>query len=135
MDLMHESTAKQPPEWKQLEILVADIQRQLAPGAKVTHNVQLQGQDSEAMRQVDVLVEQTVGQFHVVIVIDCKDYGHPVDVKGVEEFLGLVRDVRAHQGCMVSAKGFSRSAKKVARHANIAIYSPVDTAPHQWQTR
>jgi hypothetical protein len=134
MDIMDKPNDAQPPEWKQLEILIAEIQRQLAPGAKVTHNARLMGQDSETMRQIDVLVEQSVGQFRMMIVIDCKDYGHPVDVKGVEEFRGMVEDVRAHHGSMVSAKGFTRSAKKVARRANIALYSPIDTAPHKWQT-
>lgn len=125
----------QSPEWKQLEELVAEIQRQLAPGAKVAHNATLPGYDSETLRQIDVLVEQSVGQFQMLIVIDCKDYKQPVNVKGVEEFIGLVKDVRAHQGSLVSARGFTRSAKKVARRANIALYSPVDTAPHKWQTR
>ena len=132
---MSEPNDKQSPEWKQLEMLVAEIQRQLSPGAKVTHNAKLSGQDSETMRQIDVLVEQSVGQFHMVIVIDCKDYGIPVDVNGVGEFLALVKDVQAHQGSMVSAKGFTTSAKKMARRNNIALYSPVDTAPHKWQTR
>ncbi|HEX6705094.1 MAG TPA: restriction endonuclease [Albitalea sp.] len=94
----------------------------------MTHNVKLAGHDSETLRQVDVLVEQSIGQFNMQIVIDCKDYGHPVDVKGVEEFAGLVRDVRAHQGSMVCPRGFTKSARKVARRANIGLYSPADTA-------
>jgi hypothetical protein len=82
-----------------------------------------------------VLVEQTIGQYEMRIIIDCKDYGRPVDVKGIESFIGMVRDVRAQQGAMVSAKGFSASAKKLARRHSIAIYSPVDTAPHKWQSK
>lgn len=123
------------PEWKQLELLVADIQKQLAPGAKVTHNANLYGHDSEADRQIDVLVEQSIGQFTMTIIIDCKDYRHPVDVKGVESFISMVRDVRAHQGCLVSPSGFTRSAKKRAKRDNIVLYSLVDTADHKWQTK
>lgn len=40
------------------------------------------------MRQVDVLVRQRIGQYERTIAIDCKDYGSPVDVKGIEEFNG-----------------------------------------------
>ncbi len=123
------------PEWKQLEVLIAEIQRDLAPGAKVTHNATLPGYDSETDRQIDVLVEQQIGQFPMRIIFDCKDYARPVDVKGVESFIGMIKDVRAHQGCLVSAKGFTASAKKVAKRAGIALYSPVDTAPHKWQTQ
>lgn len=123
------------PEWQQLELLIAEIQKDLAPGAKVTHNATLPGYDSETDRQIDVLVEQQIGQFLMHIVFDCKDYARPVDVKGVESFVGMVNDVRAHQGCLVSAKGFTASAKKAAKRVGIALYSPVDTAPHKWQTR
>ena len=123
------------PDWQRFEQLVADIQRDLAPTATVSHNVKLPGRDSETDRQIDVLVEQTIGQYTVRIVIDCKDYGRPVDVKGVEEFIGMVRDVGAHQGSMVCPKGFTTSAKKRAKKDNIALFSLVDTANHKWQTR
>lgn len=132
---MTAETPEETPLWLQLEHLIADIQRDLAPGATVTHNASLYGHDTETDRQIDVLVEQAIGQYQMRIIIDCKDYGRPVDVKGIEAFIGMVRDVRAHQGAMVSAKGFSASAQKLARRANMAIYSPIDTAPHKWQTR
>jgi len=31
----------------------------------------------------DVLVRQKIGQYEMLIVLDCKDYAKPVDVKGV----------------------------------------------------
>jgi hypothetical protein len=127
--------ADERPEWQQLELLIAEIQKDLAPGAKVTHNATLWGHDSETDRQIDVLVEQQIGQFPMRIIFDCKDYARPVDVKGIESFAGMVRDVRAHQGCLVSAKGFTTSAKKAAKRAGMSLYSPVDTAPHKWQVK
>jgi hypothetical protein len=121
------------PVWQQLELLVAAIQKQLAPDAKVSHNVKLHGQQSETTRQIDVLVEQAVGQYGIRIVIDCKDYKDPVDVKGVEEFHGLMVDVGAHKGVMVCPKGFTHSAKKRAKKFDMDLFSPVDTDPHKWQ--
>lgn len=106
---------KDYPEWKQLELLIAEIQKDLAPNANVIHNAKVDGVDSEVLRQIDVLVEQQVGQYPMRIVIDCKDYATPVDVKGVEEFIGLVRDVRAHLGAMVYPAGFTSTAKKLAK--------------------
>lgn len=123
------------PEWEQLEILVAAIQKEIAPGANVRHNVRLPGLQSEAERQVDVLIEQNVGQYQIRIVIDCKDYSAPVDVKGVEEFYGLVQDVGAHKGALVCPAGFTRSAKKRAKKLQVDLYSPVDTEPHKWQVK
>lgn len=121
------------PEWQQLELLVASIQRQLAPGAKVTHNAKLLGKQSETHRQVDVLVEQAIGPCSIRIVIDCKDYALPVDVKGVEEFHGLMVDVGANKGALVCPAGFTKASKKRAKKLDIDLFSPADTDPHKWQ--
>lgn len=101
---------KQEPIWKQLELLVAKIQRDLAPDAEVLHNVKLKDRDSEQSRQVDVLVRQKIGQYDITIAIDCKDYAQPVDVKGVEEFRGLVADIGANKGAMVAPHKWRVSA-------------------------
>lgn len=127
------NTDKSRPEWQQLELLVASIQRQLAPGAKVTHNAKLIGQQSETQRQVDVLVEQAIGPYSIRIVIDCKDYVSPVDVKGVEEFHGLMVDVGANKGALVCPAGFTKASKKRAKKLDIDLFSPADTDPHKWQ--
>lgn len=118
-----------------LEILVAKIQRQLAPDAEVIHDAQLPGRNSKVKRQIDVLVRQRIGQYEMMIIIDCKDHARPVDVKGVEEFHGLLEDVGAHKGALVCPRGFSEAAKKRARGWQIDLYSPVDTDPHKWQAR
>lgn len=123
------------PDWKRLEQLVAAIQQQLAPDAKVTHNAKLYGHKTEGERQIDVLVEQAIGQFLLRIVIDCKDYKTPIDVKGVEEFHGLVDDVGANKGALVCPAGFTRRAKKRAKGLQMDLYSPADTGSHKWQVK
>lgn len=121
------------PDWQKLELLVASIQRQLAPGAKVTHNARVEGRLSETSRQIDVLVEQFVGQYQIRIALDCKDYKTPVDVKAVEEFHGLMLDIGAHKGALVCPAGFTKSAKKRAKKLEVELFSPADTDPHKWQ--
>ena len=71
---MSEKSEKEKPEWEQLEHLVAEIQKELAPDSIVTHNAKLPGLHSETQRQIDILVEQNIGQYTMRIVIDCKDY-------------------------------------------------------------
>jgi Restriction endonuclease len=122
-------------ESRQLEILVSKIQKQLAPDAEVLHNVRLPGRHSKRDRQVDVLVRKKIGQYEMLIVLDCKDYAKPVDVKGVEEFYGLLKDVGAHKGALVCPRGFSAAAKERATGLQIDLYSPVDTDPHKWRVR
>jgi len=122
-------------EYRELEQLVARIQQQLAPNSRVIHNTKLLGRETKRMRQIDVLVQDKVAQFHINIVIDCKDYKNPVDVKGVEEFYGLLDDVGAQKGVLVCPRGFTQTAKVRAEGLQIDLYSPVDTDPHKWQVR
>ncbi|MDZ7637118.1 MAG: restriction endonuclease [Bryobacterales bacterium] len=69
----------------------------------------------------------------MLIVIDCKDYAKPVDVKGVEEFMGLVH-VGAHRAAMVAAQGYTETAKKRAAHdAGIELLRVIDTGDHPWK--
>ena len=119
-------------DYKDLEKLVAKIQQDLAPNAEVIHDVHLTGRKSGRKRQIDILVRDRIGQYEIQIVIDCKDYKKPADVKSVEEFHGLLDDVGAQKGVLVCPSGFSRTAKTRAEGLQISLYSPVDTDPHKW---
>lgn len=120
---------------KELEILVAKIQQKLAPDAEITHNAKIMGRKSKRSRQIDVLVRKKVGQYDLMIVIDCKDHARPIDIKGVEEFHGLVDDVGANKGALVCPKGFTKAAKERALGFMIDLYSPFDTDPHKWKVK
>ncbi len=120
---------------KDLEILVSEIQKQLSPDAEVLHNVKLPSRTTSANRQIDVLVKQSIGQYKMTIVIDSKDYKDPVDIKGVEEFYGLVTDVGANKGVLVCPAGFTKAAKEKAQNLLIDLYSPVDTGDHKWKAK
>jgi len=119
--------------FRELEILIANIQRQLAPDSEVFHDVKLDGIHSKRKRQIDVLVKQNIGQYEISIIIDCKDYSRPIDVKGVEQFDGLLKDVGAQKGVLVCPKGFTSTAKTRAKGLQIDLYSIVDTDPNTWE--
>src|SRR6201999_461996 len=121
------------PDWEKFEDLAASIQSELAPDATVTANVKLKGK-AGAPRQVDILIEQRAGQYDLRIVVDCKDYKTPADIKDVETFLGLLSDVGAHKGAMVAANGFTTAAKERAASAGIDLFRLVDTADHKWRS-
>lgn len=120
------------PDYLDLEKLVAKIQGELAPNAEVLHNQRIEGRYSKRPRQIDVLVRDMVGQYEITIVIDCKDYKKPADVKSVEEFSGLVGDVGAQKGVLVCPSGFSQAAKTRAEGLQVELYSPIDTGVHKW---
>lgn len=122
------------PKWRRFEKLVAQVQRELAPNALVTHNDRIKGHNSGEPRQIDITVKQKVGQYDILIAIDCKDYNTPVDVNDVEQFIGLIKDIGANKGVMVAANGFSETAKRVGEKAGLNLYRLVDTEAHDWQT-
>lgn len=125
---------KHDPKWKRFETLVAKLQQEISPNAKVTHNDMVMGRRSGVKRQIDISIRQTVGQFNILIVIDCKDYSRPVDLKDIEDFFGIVDDVSANKGAIVSSGGFTKAAKTRARDAGVDIYSLVDAENHDWRS-
>lgn len=97
---------------EELERLVQRIQQELAPNAEVIHNVKMQGRRSKVKRQIDVLVTEKIGQYEINIIIDCKDYKNPIDVKGVEEFYGLLEDVGGQKGFWSALRALARLQKR-----------------------
>lgn len=122
------------PKWKRLEELTAHIQRQLAPGAEVEHNVKVMGRLSGVKRQIDIAVRGKIGQFSLFIIIDCKDYKKPVDIVDVGNFASLIEDVGASRGALVAAHGYTDAAKTFANAKLIDLYQPVDSGDHEWRS-
>jgi hypothetical protein len=57
-----------------------------------------------------------------LMVVDCKRYGSNVDIKDVEAFIGLVEDVGAGIGLLVTTEGFTQGAiNRVASERGIHI--------------
>lgn len=119
-------------KWKRFEDLAASIQRSLAPTAKVEQDIRIVGKTSGVERQIDIAVRTKVGQFDLLVVVDCKDYRGNVDVKDVEGFVTMLKDVEANKGALVAAKGFSEAARKVGSSAGISLYTLIDAESEDW---
>jgi len=124
---------KPDQKWKRFEKAVYEIQKQLAPDSVVKLNDFILGTDSKVQRQVDVSIRRNIAQYSILIVIDCKDYKEPVDVKTVEEFAGLLKDVRAHKGALISSKGFTPAGINYAKAHGIDTFRLVDTESMDWK--
>lgn len=55
------------------------------------------------------------------VCFQCKMYSRPVGVKAVQEIIGAMVYYRCHVGCVVSASGFTASAKKLAASAGVVL--------------
>jgi hypothetical protein len=60
------------------------------------------GKLSKIEQQIDLLIEEQVCDLPFRIIVDAKFRGRKLDVKDVEESLGMVRDVSAHKVIMIS---------------------------------
>jgi hypothetical protein len=121
-------------KWKRFEDLAAEIQRQLAPTATVAQNEKIPGRRTGRLRDVDISVRQKVGQYDILVAIDCKDYRRKINVKDIEGFMGLAEDVGANQAAMIAARGFSSTAKKRAADAGVGLFRLIDAEDHDWKS-
>lgn len=119
-------------KWKKFEQLVYDIQKELAGDAVVTLDDHIVGEDSKQKRQIDISIRRNIGQYNILVVVECKDYKKPVDAPKVESFVTKMRDVRANKGAIVSSSGFSKAAKEVAKTYQIDLFRLVDTSSIDW---
>lgn len=119
-------------DWKQLEVIVADIQKQLAPDAEVRHDHRVIGK-SGRRRKLDVTIAQKIGSFPVFIVFDCKRHKRPVQLKDAAAFAMQLEDVNATLGVMVSSSGFDAGAKAIATQKNIVLQGFRNAGETDWK--
>lgn len=122
------------PKWKRFEELVAKVQKDFcSEAATVTVNDKIEGVITGVTRQIDISIRQKIGQYDMLIAIDCKDLAEPVDVKGVEEVIGLIQDVGANKGVIVSANGFTSTALTRGAKAGLDLLRLIDCGDHDWK--
>ncbi len=132
---------KDIPNWRQYEWLLTKIYHDQYNDLeiKILHNYSILGKYSEIDRQVDILLKN-VGVGYLTLV-ECKNKSRPIDVKGIEDFLGLVDDTAVNNAIIISSSGFSTSAKNRVKHLkNIKLeeiawmdaYNSVISASHSY---
>jgi len=97
-------------DWKQYEQEIWDYFHRAYPYAKMTKDARIIGRLSKTERQIDLLVEEHIVDIRIKIIIDAKHYCEKLDVKDVEAYLGLLEDVGAHIGVLISPEGFTKAA-------------------------
>ena len=121
------------PKWKRFEKLIHQIHQQFGKD-NVTLDEQLPGFDSKTDRQIDVVIRGVINQYSILIVVECRDKARPTDIGDMEAFVGVVRDVRANKGVMISTSGFTVAAVEVARTHGITTRTYLDTENVDWKT-
>lgn len=105
-------------DWKHLERLVMALQTKLGNGA-VRHGELVKGRQSGTDRKLDVSVRGTIGSAKVFVVIDCAHLNDNVDVMKIAVAKTQREDVGADRAIVVTTRGFTDGAIKLAAANNI----------------
>jgi hypothetical protein len=81
----------------------------------IVPNAKIKGSISERSRQIDILIDSKYGDSNKRIIIDTKYQNRPIDIKQVEQFEGMMRDVNAQRGILVCPNGYTKSAFRRAQ--------------------
>lgn len=94
-------------DWKDYENEVFMECSRVFHNSSIQYNVHIKGIYSKRMRQIDVLVKDEKDTKYI---FDAKKYNTKIDIKDVESFIGMIKDVGADYGVIVSEKGFTKAA-------------------------
>lgn len=119
--LVADNLAQHMKPGKNLERLVAALERVLAgSSAKVeAPSRSLIDKDTGRRREHDVLITWDHGHHKIITAIECKDHRRRIGVQVVEAFADKCRATGVHSGVIVSARGFTATARKKAEALSI----------------
>ncbi|HEY8096306.1 MAG TPA: restriction endonuclease, partial [Methylobacter sp.] len=105
-----------------LEKTVAELQKMMEPGAIVTRNEKLKDRLG-IIRECDVVIRGTYAGTAILGIVECKDRSRKMGLGEIEAFKTKAEHLGANIRVMVSKKGFTASALKLATHENIKCLS------------
>ncbi len=106
-------------DWKKYELQTAEFFRSL--GCHVEVGATIKG--ARAKHRIDVWVVFTRFGIETRWVVDCKFWRKPVTKEKVLALTGVVQDVGADRGVLVSQRGFQAGAVRAAEHTNVTLTS------------
>lgn len=104
--------------WKKYEKEILSYFQETYPETQISFDQKVLGKFSKTLRQIDILIEGDIAGYPIRIAVDCKNFTKKIDVKEVESFCSMVEDVEAHQGVLVTQKGYSKAAINRSHYGN-----------------
>lgn len=112
-------------KWRLYERLIAllAIEDYSDVNYSVIPNARIKGFISERKRQIDVLVDCRFDtNLSRRVIFDAKCRKRPVDIKEIEAFEGLMKDVSAKRGIIVCSNGYTAAAlRRAQEHIGIKL--------------
>lgn len=108
---------EQPKDWKDLQVKVKEIYEDL--GCEVKEDVPVKG--ARIKHKIDVLAFFEFAGQKFRIAIECKYWNTKVKKIQVSSLIGVLADIGAEKGIIVSKMGFQSGAHRLAAYTNIEL--------------
>lgn len=103
-------------DWHQYEVVIKEAFETQFSEAAIKLNAKVLGRYSKTKREIDILIEDDAAGASIRIIVDAKYHSKKVNVKAVESFISMAEDVAAHQGFLISNRGYSKAALNRAHY-------------------
>jgi len=103
-----------PKRSNDFQKLVYLIHHQLAEGATVTESKFLYDRASNANREVDIVIDAHIGDYSLMIGVECQGRGRVASVEWVEQMAAKHETLPTDKLILVSQSGFSEAARRKA---------------------
>lgn len=120
------------PKWKQFEKLGEKIFKELSPNADVKWNDHIIGCNSGTSRQIDVSIRAEIEGHKILEIIQLKNWKIKANITTIDEFVSVVKDVKATSGVLICKGGFTSQAKKYAKNVGIKLFNLHDAESRDW---
>lgn len=117
---------------KEYELLIEQIYKELQKETIIKQDDHLTAYDSGGTRQIDLSIRYKVANVDILIIVQAKDFSRKAEVRYVNEFMGVIKDVRADRGILICNMGFTAKAIKAAVTNRISLYSAHTTQNLKW---
>lgn len=113
--------SKNNTEWRNYEKQIFNSLQTKFPNCSITFDDSIFGIFSKTDRQIDISIRGELAGNKILGVVDCKHYSDKVNVKIVESFLGMLEDLNANIGILITNDGYTPAARNRASVKNLKL--------------
>lgn len=121
-----------PHRTNQFQRVIASIHSQLDSKAIVTESKMLRELTTENEREVDIVIESSVGDCNIIVSIECTARSRPASVEWVERMWAKHRNLPTDKLVLVSKSGYYRPALVKAKEFKIDTFTLEQARDVDW---
>lgn len=114
---------------REFELLIEKLEKSVIPNdAKIKSPGTVYDRITNQPREVDILIEYTIGTIPIKIVIECRDRNSIQDTQWIEQVQTKVSDLKVNKVVVVSSSSFTQPARDKAKFYGIETrtYTQID---------